>query len=153
MVSSRAGRPGCPGHPGRVLFGSGGQLDESGAGGVLADVQAAADASAQFGDVADQADGAVVGAQGVQDVEDLVEGVFVEGAEAFVDEEGVQGAAAGFGSDDVGQSQGQGEGGEEGLAAGKGVGVAFPAGPGVEDLQAQTGAAPRAARASEWARV
>jgi hypothetical protein len=90
--------------------------------------------------VADDSDGAVVGAQGVEDVEDFVEGVFVEGAEAFVDEEGVQGVAAGFVGDDVGQSEGQGEGGEEGLAAGESVGLAGAAGPGVGDLQAEAGA-------------
>ncbi|WP_258872962.1 hypothetical protein [Streptomyces sp. M7] len=51
-----------------------------------------------------------------------MEGVFVEGAEAFVDEEGVQCLAAGFGGDDVGQAQGGGEGDVEGFAAGEGVG-------------------------------
>ena len=91
--------------------------------GVFTDVEAVGDAAAQFGDMADEADGAVVGAEGVEDVEDLVEGVFVEGAEAFVDEEGVQGVAAGFVGDDVGQAEGEGQGGEEGFAAGEGVGL------------------------------
>lgn len=75
----------------------------------------------------------VVGAQGVEDVEDLVEGVFVEGAEAFVDEQGSQGAPAGFLRDDVGQAEGEREGGGEGLASGQGGGLPFGAGPGFED--------------------
>jgi endoglucanase len=40
----------------------------------------------QAGDVADDADAAVASAQGVEDVEDLVEGLVVETAEALVDE-------------------------------------------------------------------
>lgn len=95
--------------------------------------------------MADDPDGAVVGAQGVQDIEDFVEGVFVEGSEAFVDEKRVQGVAACFVGDDVGQSKSQGQGGEEGFASGEGVGLAGAACPGVGDLKAQAGAAPRAA--------
>lgn len=128
-------------------------MGEGRSGGVFADVEAVGDAAAQFGDMADDPDGAVVGAQGVQDVEDLVEGVLVEGAEAFVDEERVQGVAASFVGDDVGQSESQGQGSEEGFASGERVGLAGAAGPGVGDLEPQAGAAPRAAWSSEWERV
>lgn len=47
-------------------------------------------------------------AQGVENVQYLKR-VFVEAAEAFVDEEGIQGAAAGFVGDDIGEATGQGE--------------------------------------------
>jgi hypothetical protein len=50
-----------------------------------------------------------MGAQGVKYDEYLVEGVVVEGAEAFVDEEGVERLSAGFGGHDVRQAQGQGQ--------------------------------------------
>ncbi len=42
--------------------------------------------------MADDADAAVAFAQAVEDVEDLVEGLLVEAAEALVDEEGVAGS-------------------------------------------------------------
>ncbi|WP_239150559.1 hypothetical protein [Streptomyces sp. SID13588] len=89
--------------------------------------------------MADEPDNTVVGAPSVQDIEDLVEGVFVEAAEAFVDEVGVQWAAAGFVGDDIGQGEGQGQGDEEGFTSGEGVGVAGVAVPGVDDLQAGAG--------------
>jgi len=43
--------------------------------------------------MADDADAAVALAQGVEHVEDLVEGLVVEAAEALVDEEGLTGSA------------------------------------------------------------
>ncbi|MFD7879078.1 hypothetical protein ACFV5G_34135 [Streptomyces sp. NPDC059766] len=70
-------------------FGCFRQVGQGRSGGVFADVEAVGDAAAQFGDVADDSDGAIVGTQGVQDIEALVKGVFIEGAEAFVDEERV----------------------------------------------------------------
>ena len=89
--------------------------------------------------MADDADAAVPFAQRVQDVEDLVQGLLVQAAEALVDEEGVQPGAARLVGDDVGEAERQGERGEEGLAAGEGGGVALAARPGVDDVQAEAG--------------
>jgi hypothetical protein len=47
------------------------------------------DPASQIGDMADDPHAAVAFAQGVEDVEDLVEGLVVEAAEALVDEERV----------------------------------------------------------------
>ena len=49
-----------------------------------------------------------------------VEGFGVEGAETFVDEDGVEADAAGVVGDDVGEAKRKGEGGEEGFAAREG---------------------------------
>src|SRR5690349_11645549 len=95
----------------------------------------------QVGDMADDADAAVAFAQGVQDAEDLVQGLVVEAAEALVDEEGVEPYPAGLVGDDVREAEGEGEGGEEGLAAGERGGVALAAGPGVDHVQPEPAAA------------
>ena len=62
---------------------------------------------AQLGHVGDDADGAPAGAQVVDLGHDRLEGVGVQGAEALVDEEGLQAHAPGLGRDDVGQGEGQ----------------------------------------------
>src|SRR4051794_29036396 len=77
---------------------------DAGAGAVFADAELGGDAGAEFGHVADDAYGAAAVAEAVEDVHDLVEGVLVEGAEAFVHEEGADLGAAGLGGDDVGQA-------------------------------------------------
>ena len=65
------------------------------------------DLVAQLGHVGDDADGAPAGAQVVDLGHDRLEGVGVQGAEALVDEEGLQAHAPGLGRDDVGQGEGQ----------------------------------------------
>ena len=55
----------------------------------------------------DDADGAPAGAQMVDLGHHHLEGVGIQGAEALVDEEGLQAHAPGLGRDDVGQGQGQ----------------------------------------------
>ena len=100
------------------------------------------DAGAQVGDVADDADRAPALAQRVEDGEDLLEAVVVEAAEALVDEERREVEAAGLLPDGVGEAEGEGEGGHEGLAAGQGRRLAAPAGPLVEDAQPEPGARP-----------
>ena len=69
--------------------------------------------------------------QPVEDVHDLVEGVLVESPEALVDEQRADAGAAGFGGDDIGESQGQRERGQERLAAGQRRGVTVLPGPAV----------------------
>ena len=86
------------------------------------DGQAGVDAFLQFRYVGDDADQAAAAAQGRQGLQGIIQGFTVKGAEAFVDEHRIQVDAAGIRLDDVGQAQGQGEGGQEGFAAGQGVG-------------------------------
>ena len=90
-VSMELGRRWCP-QLARFSFYTrelaGGDLDVA-AGAGLADVDLGRDALAEFGHVADDADEAAAGAEAVQDVHDLVQGVLVQGAEALVDEQGL----------------------------------------------------------------
>ena len=97
------------------------------------------DAGAQVGDVADDAHGAAALAQPVEHGEHLLEAVVVEAAEALVDEQRAEVEPAGLLAHRVGQAQGQGQRGHEGLAARQRGGVADPAGPLVEHPQAQAG--------------
>ena len=90
----------------------------------LRDHELGRDPVAHLGHVADHADRAAVLAQGVEDVEHVVEGLGVEGAEALVDEQGLQVGAAGLVGDDVGQAEREGQGDDERLATGQGGRVA-----------------------------
>ena len=74
------------------------------------------DAFGQRRDVRDDADVFAVGAQGAQGVEGAFQGFFVEGAEAFVEEEGVD---ADVFPRHVREAEGEGEADEEGFAAGE----------------------------------
>ena len=112
------------------------------AAGALVDDDLAGDAGAQVGDVADDPDGPSALAQGVEHGEHLLEALVVEAAEALVDEQRAQVEAAGLLAHRVGQPEGQGERGHERLAAGQGGGLAGPAGPLVEDPQAEAAAGP-----------
>ena len=106
----------------------------------LADHDLARDAGAQLGDVADHAHGAATLAQVVEDRHHLLEALVVEGAEALVDEEGLQVEATGLLADGIGQPQRQGQGGHERLAAGqRGRGPRLT-GPQVEHLEAEAAA-------------
>ena len=84
------------------------------------------DAGAQLGHVADDADGAAALAQPVEHGQHLLEAVVVEAAEALVDEQRAEVEAAGLLAHGVGQPEGQGQRGHEGLAAGQRGGVARP---------------------------
>src|SRR5215213_8640474 len=94
--------------------------------------KAGGDSLAQLGDMGDDADGAAALAQLVEHVEHLVERVLVERAEALVDEQRLQAAAAGLGGDDVGEPEREREAGEEGLAAGERGGRTLLAGPAID---------------------
>lgn len=102
--------------------------------------------------MADDADAAVALAQRVEDVENLVERLLVEAAEALVDEERVEPYASRLLRDDVGEAEGEGEEAKK-VSPPESVAVSrsFP-------VQASTTCRPRPARlpperASEWTRV
>ena len=76
----------------------------------------------------------------VEHAHDRVEGFGVEGAEALVDEQGVDLDAAALGADDVGQAERQGEGGHEALPARQRLGGPPDAGVLVEDVEPETAA-------------
>ena len=116
----------------------------------LDDAQAGGDALAQLGDVGDDADGAAALAQAVEHVEHLVERALVERAEALVDEQRLQAAAARLGGDDVGEAEREREAGEERLAAGQRGGRALrPVQPSTIRSSRPARRSPRA-RSSVW---
>ena len=119
----------------------------------LHDLQLGVDPAPQIGDMADDAHAAVAFAQGVQDVQHLVEGLVVEAAEALVDEEGVEPDAARLVGDDVRETEREGERGEEGLAAREGRGVALPCRSRRRRRAARARCGRGPARSSEWTRV
>src|SRR5690625_7855335 len=83
----------------------------------------------------DHADGAAV----VGELADLgdhpVQGLGVEASEALVDEQCLHLHSPGLTGDDVGQAEREGEGDDEGLAPGEGLGKAGLVGAVVDDLQ------------------
>ena len=93
------------------------------------------DAFLEAFDVADDADHLAAGVEGVERGEGGFEGVAVEGAEAFIEEERID---RGFVADQIGERQRQRQADEEALATGQGArvagGVALPA---VDDVQRQ----------------
>lgn len=89
--------------------------------------------------MADDADHLAAGVQGVEGVEGDFQGVGVEGAEAFVEEERVD---AGLVADQVGEGEGQRQADQEAFAAGKGARVAGDfALPAVDDVEFEFAAA------------
>ena len=66
-------------------------------------------------DVADDADHLAAGVEGIEGVEGDFQGVGVEGAEAFVEEQRVD---AGLVADQVGEGEGEGQADQEAFAAG-----------------------------------
>ena len=119
----------------------------------LAHLDPRRDASAQFGDVADEPDHPVALAQAVEDVHDLLQRLGVEAAEALVHEQRLDRATARLGGHDIGQPEGQGERGQEGLAAGQRRRIAIDTAPGIAHEQAEPAAPAAPASASEWTRV
>src|SRR5580704_4612863 len=116
------------------------------AGAALVHADLGRDALLQLGDVADDADHPASLAQAVEYGHYLVQGLLVQAAEALVDKQRLDPGPARLGGDDVGQAEGQGQAGQEGLAAGQGAGVAVHAGPGVAGQQAEPGTARATAR-------
>src|SRR5712692_8445006 len=115
------------------------------AGLALADLDLGRDALPELGYVADDAHHPASLAQAVEHGHHLLEGVLVEAAEALVDEQRLDPGAAGLGGDHVGEAEGQGQAGQERLAAGQRAGVAVHPGPAVAGEQAEAGPARAAA--------
>src|SRR5580704_6438720 len=123
------------------------------AGLAFADADLGGDALPELGDVADDADHSAAFAQAVEHGHDLFEGVLIQAAEALIDEERLDPGAARLGGDDGGQAEGEGQAGQEGLAAGQRTGVAVHPGPAVAGEQAEAGPARAAAGVGVHQRV
>lgn len=91
----------------------------------------------RLADVGDDSDRTAALAQRVQHGDDLLEALVVECAEPLVDEQRAEVEPAGLLAHGVGQTQGEGERGHEGLAAGQRGRLAGHAGPLVEHSQPQ----------------
>ena len=85
----------------------------------------------------DDAHQAVALGEGEQGLHGLVQGLVVQGAEALVHKHGIQPDASRAGLDHVAQTQGQGQGGQEGFAAGQALDAALAAVAVVDDIQLQ----------------
>ena len=111
-----------------------------GAAATLAHLELGGDPVAQLGHVADQPHHPPAVAQRVEGVHHAVERRGVEGAEALVDEEGVELGAAGLVADRVGEAEGQRQRDQERLPSRERGRVALLAVPLVADPQAQPAA-------------
>lgn len=96
------------------------------------------DTLTDLGNVTDDADNAAAVAQEIEHIEDLIESFWVERAEAFIDEESANLHTAGLLSDHVGQTEGQGQGHNEGLAPRETLGRSNRVSPLIDNSQAQT---------------
>lgn len=86
------------------------------------DTQACVYAFFEFGDVRNDAYHAACVLEVDECIHGAVQGVGVEGAEAFVNEHGIKTDAALPGLDNVGKAKSQRQGCQEGFSAGKGIG-------------------------------
>ena len=102
------------------------------------DAQSCVYAFFEFWDVGDDAYHAACVLEVDECIHGAVQGVGVEGTEAFVDEHGIKTDAALSGLDDVGKAKGQGQGCQEGFAAGKCIGRAGTSCEAVGDFKRQS---------------
>ena len=77
------------------------------------DLNAAGDAFFEFGDVRDDADHPAGLMEFDEGIQGKIEGLAIESAKAFVDEDTVEITAATLGEDDIGETKSKGEGGKE----------------------------------------
>src|SRR3954465_14752554 len=110
---------------------------KAGSGTGLGDQQLGGNPVAHLRDVADNADRAAALAQGVEDVENVVEGLGIERPEALVDEQRLQVGAARLMGDDVGKPEREGKRHDERLPARGGRRIAALARPVVANDEAE----------------